>query len=228
MMNKVIIFSFFLSSIISAQKVNIIEQLKKIEAGKIEEVKIELAKLKINNSADPDVIFLEAVITEDGERANNFYELIYNDFPQSKFADAALFRSFSFYYSLGLYKKAEALKDHLKKSYPNSPYLKNTERSFPEIDEMLIVDSNPYNLKSKTDKQFTVQAGAFSNYKNAEMLKSKFMEDGLSSIIKPKVVNNLQLHIVTVGNFTTRTEADKFLTTLERDYSIKGRVIKID
>ena len=90
---------------------------------------------------------------------------------------------------------------------------------------MIIVDTTPYKRKSKDEKLFTVQAGAFSNYQNAEELKRKFLEDGLKSKIIPKSVNSVQLHIVIVGSFGTRSDANEFLNALQRDYSLKGRVI---
>lgn len=228
MFTKIVIALILFSSIVFAQKVNIVPQLKKIEAGDIEEVKQELVELKQNNSTDANVIFLEAVLTEDGEASQKYYELIYNNFPNSQFADAALFRGFSYYYALGLYKHAEELKDRLKKDFPNSPYLKSTDRNFPDVDEMIIVDSTPYKIKAKDDNQFTVQAGAFSNFNNAEELKKKFLTDGLNSKIIPKKVNNLQLHIVTVGSFKTKSDASTFLNVLQKEYSLKGRVIAKD
>lgn len=228
MFTRIIISAALISSLAFAQRVNIIPQLKKIEAGNVDEVKRDLIELKQKNATDPNVIFLEAVITEDGEQSQNFYELIYNNFPNSQFADAALFRGFSYYYALGLYKRAEELKDRLRKEYPNSPYLKSTDRNFPDVDEMIIVDSTPYKLIDKNEKQFTVQAGAFSNFNNAEELKKKFLADGLKSKIVPKKVNNLQLHIVTVGSFETKSDAGTFLNVLQKDYSLNGRVITKD
>lgn len=218
------LISFFSLDIVNAQNINIIPQLKKIEAGKIEDVKNDLLNLKQKYPGSPNIIFLEAVITEDGEKSQKFYELVYKDFPDSRFADAALFRSFSYYYALGLYKKAEELKRQLQKEYPKSSYLKNTDRNFPETDEMIIIDSTPYKIKNQSGERFTVQVGAFSNYKNAEELKSKFIRNGYSSKISPKNVNNIRLHIVTVGNFTSRSKATYFLNDLQNKYSIKGRI----
>ena len=228
MFTRIIITVVLISSFSLAQRINIVPQLKKIEAGDLDEVKRDLIELKQNNAADPNVIFLEAVLTEDGEQSQNFYELIYNNFPNSQFADAALFRGFSYYYALGLYKRAEELKERLKKEYPKSPYLKSTDRNFPDVDEMIIVDSTPYKLVDKDENQFTVQAGAFSNFNNAEELKKKFLADGLKSKIIPKKVNNLQLHIVTVGSFKTKSDANTFLNVLQKDYSLQGRVIARD
>ncbi|MCB9257925.1 MAG: hypothetical protein H6612_01125 [Ignavibacteriales bacterium] len=105
------IFLFQISVQIFAQSVNIIPQLKMIESGGLDQAISDLNKLKQTKPGDPNVIFLEAVVTEDGEKSYKLYEMIYNNFPNSQFADAALFRSFSYFYALGLYKKAEELKN---------------------------------------------------------------------------------------------------------------------
>jgi hypothetical protein len=228
MINKLSIIILFIPFLLIAQEPDIVPYLKQIEAGRIDDVKKSLLVLKKSYTNHPDLIFLEAVLTEDGEESIKYYELVYNDFPKSNFADAALFRSFSYYYALGLYKKAGELKSRLEKEYPNSPYLKNTEREFPEVDEMIIVDTEPYKMRGSGKSEFTVQAGAFSNFNNAEALKNRFIRDGLFSKISPKKVNNIQLHIVTVGKFVNRTEAEKFILELESNYSLKGRVLEIN
>lgn len=225
---KIIFFSLSFSAIVFAQKLDIIPQLKLIEAGGIEQVRQELVDLKRTHSNHPDLIFLEAVITEDGEKSRELYQLVYNNFPESRFADAALFRSFSYYYALGLYKRAEKLKVRLEKEYPKSPYLKNTEREFPEVDEMIIVDASPYKIRRDNEQLFSVQAGAFSVFKNADDLKNRFLNNGLVSKITPKKVNDIQLHIVTVGEYKNRLDAEKFLIELENNYSLKGRVIELN
>ena len=222
------LFSILFTSFLYAQNVNIVPQLKKVEAGKIEEVKRDLRDYKQLNASHPNVIFLEGVITEDGEKSQKFYEAVYTNFPHSQFADAALFRSFSYYYALGLYKKAEELKTQLVKEYPKSPYLKKTDRSFPEVDEMIVVESTPYKTKSNSKFKYTIQAGAFGQFENADNLKQKFINENLESVIVPKNVNNLKLHIVTVGKFAEKSDADDLLEDLEKDYSLKGRVIEID
>jgi len=224
---KILLILIFLTSLLHAQYVNIVPQLQDIEAGYIEKVQKDLIQLKENKPGDPNVIFLEAVVTEDGEKSRELYELVYNNFPNSSFADAALFRNFSFFYALGLYKKAEELKERLRKEYPKSHYLKNTDRTFPKVDEMIIVDSSPYQIKNSAEKRFTIQAGAFSDSKNAQNLKDKFISDGFISNITLKNVNNIQLHIVTVGSFIERTQAESFIDDLQTKYSITGRVIEL-
>lgn len=225
---KIFIALFLISNVIYSQSVNIIPQLKKIEAGQIDEVKEELSRLKLTKSGNPNVIFLEAVITEDGETAQRLYELVYSNFPESQFADASLFRNYSYYFALGLYKKADDLKLKLQTDYPNSPYLKSTADNLPTNDEMLIIDANPYKIKNSSEIRYTIQAGAFGQFDNAFNLKRKFDEDNLEAKISPKRVNNVQLHIVTVGSFTVRANAEAFLDRINKKYSLVGRIITID
>jgi hypothetical protein len=222
------IFFLLFTIQIFAQSIDIIPQLKMIEQGKIEEAKQNLTFFQRTNPNDPNVLFLQAVLTENGEDSQKLYELIYSNFPDSKFADAALFRSFSYYYAVGLYKKAEDLKNQLTKDYPNSPYLKNTDRNFPQNDEMVLVDNSPVNIKSPNDPKFTIQAGAFSSFQNAQDLKNKLVTAGLTSKISQKTVNNLQFHIVTVGEFMDRNDAENLLTRLKNEFSIDGRIKPIE
>lgn len=227
-MNKTLIILLLASTLLFSQKVNIIPQLKKIEAGKIDEARVDLQDFKQFEATNPDVIFLEAVLEENGEKAEKLYETVYNNFPKSRFADAALFRSFSYFYALGLYKKAESLKELLKEDYPNSPYLKKTKKPFPKTDEMILIDSSPYQINDKTDFNFTVQVGAFGKYENAEKLKRKLHKEDYDINIFQKTVNNLKLNVVTLGKFKTKSEAKNLLSKLKTDYSIKGRIIKLD
>ncbi|MEE9430173.1 MAG: SPOR domain-containing protein [Melioribacteraceae bacterium] len=225
---KTIIFFLFSFSIVYSQSVNIIPFLKKIEEGKIEEVKKEFTELKNQNPNNANVVFLDAVLTEDGNKAQKIYELVYTNFPQSQFADAALFRSFSYFYSLGLYKRAETLKNMLKEKYPKSAYLKKTGGSFPEVDEMILVDSSPYKQNSKLNSRFTIQAGAFGDFKNAERLKTKLVKSGYHAKIAPKIKGGKTLHIVIVGAFRTKPEAEKFLDVFKSKYDFSGRVVKVE
>ena len=224
---KKILFLFLSFNLFFAQNINIIPSLKKIEQGNLKEAKNDLIKFKKINPNNPEVIFLDAVLTEDGAKAQKLYDLISTTFPSSKFADAALFRSFSYYYALGLYKKASEVKTLLTSRYPNSPYLNNTNRVFPLTDEVLLVSSAPYKPKSYNNVKFTIQAGAFSNFQNAENLKEKLLESGYHASIKPKTVNGKTLHVVTVGSFTDKGEAITFLKIFKDKYNFSGRIVTV-
>ncbi len=224
---KATIFFLFSFNLIFAQNISIVSSLKKIEQGNVEEAKKDLLELKKKYPENPEVIFLDAVLTEDGAKAQKLYNLIATTFPKSKYADASLFRNFSYYYALGLYKRAGEVKTLLTSRYPNSPYLKNTDRVFPLTDEVVLVSSSPYKPKVNTNVRFTIQAGAFGELKNAENLKNRLLQAGYYSGIKPKIVNGKTLHIVTVGQFTDREEASAFLNIFKNKYNFSGKVVVV-
>jgi cell division protein FtsN len=96
------------------------------------------------------------------------------------------------------------------------------------VDEMILVDSSPYKEKSRLNKRYTIQAGAFGDFKNADGLKTKLVKSGYHAKIAPKIVNNKTLHIVTVGAFRTKPEAEKFLDIFKSKYNFSGRVVKAE
>ena len=118
-MKLTFIYLFLLASFISAQ-VDIVPTLKHIESGEIEEAQSDFRRLNSRYPKDANVKFLDAVLTENGEEALNKYSTVYTKHPEFQFADAALYRVFSYYYSLGTYKKAEKHLTQLKENYPNS------------------------------------------------------------------------------------------------------------
>ncbi len=232
-----------------AQETDITSYLKEIESGNAEQVLKVLPHLKKEHPNDPSVIFLDAVLTTNAEEALQKYFTIYKDHPRSRYADAALYRIFSFYFSMGLYDKAQKYLDLLKSEYPKSPYISYADRNIPQqdLDKVVIVnDSSKKDLSGEKKevaaqenkkpvavtkekpvvKYFYVQAGAFLNYDNAKKLKSQFKAKGWEAIIYPKDVGGSILNIVAIGKFTTRKEAEKLLTDLKSDFGIDGRIVQ--
>lgn len=214
----------------TAQEVSIVSHLKSIESGDIDDARSALKDLKDNYPDDPSVKFLDAVLTTEGLSALAKYNHLLLDHPNSAYADAAVYRIFSYYYSIGSYKQAEEYLDRLKTEYPSSPYIRAANRSIPDEDlefvplpeptvtETLVPESAEYN--------YTVQAGAFLNITNAQNLSKKFEKDGHYSSVFPKEAGGSILNVVVVGKFKTKDEARGLLKTLEDDYQLKGSVIK--
>ncbi len=227
----------FITQITFAQEVDITGALKSIEVGKAEEATASLQKLKEAALSDPSVIFLDAVLTTNGDESIKKYSVVFDKYPKSKYADIALYRVFSYYYSLGLYKKAESYLMRLKIDYPASPYIAAADRKIPGIEEFVqtqptekqkIADQSKDNIESQVQKEvakFTIQAGAFLNAENANKLKDQLIKDGLPSEIISKVVGGSLLKIVTAGKFSSEQEAREAQTLIETKYNLKGRII---
>jgi tetratricopeptide (TPR) repeat protein len=227
------IYLLFLASIISAQ-VDIVPTLKHIETGEIEEAQSDFKRLSSRYPKDTNVKFLDAVLTENGERALQKYSIVYTNHPRSQFADAALYRVFSYYYSLGIYNKAEKHLDQLKENYPNSPYIKAANRTLPSEDFFIQTGTEqkkeitPPILTATAKYKYTIQAGAFLNKQNADNLKNKFEAKGIFADSYTKEIGGSLLNIVIVGKFVDKDSAQPILDELKNDYKLNGRVVSLN
>jgi len=216
------------STLIFSQEKDIVPYLKQIEGGQSDSVITLLPELKKSYPDDPSVLFLEAVLTENGQDAVPIYNRIISDFPNSKYADASVYRLFSYYYSLGLYNAASVFLDKLKKHYPASPYIKIAQREVPSDNEISTIVQNTAQEDKSGGYKFTIQAGAFTNESNAAALKKSFENSGYHSFIKKKSVAGSDFNVVYVGEFKDRDEAESFLLVVNKQFELKGRVVPIN
>ena len=237
---KILVISSLIFSLLPgisySQDVDIIPYLKRIENGNADDVRLELTGLKQENPNSPSIMFLEGVLTENGQKAVLIYQEIVDNYPDSKYADAALYRIYSYYYALGLYESADKKLSQLINNYPYSPYIKiakhNQLPSNPEITREDDVTQNADSIRTenkstRTEYKFTIQAGAFSVQENAENLRKEFENSGLFSEIREKLVAGTTFHIVYVGRFATEEDAESSLKTINGKFNLTGRVITI-
>jgi len=222
-----------------AQDVDIVPYLKQIENGNVDEVKNQVPDLKEKYPGSPSIMFLEGVLTENGQKAVVIYQNIVDKYPDSKYADAALYRLYSYYYALGLYESAKEKLDQLINKFPDSPYIKIAKQNQLPVNPEIAREENvakedsipppppPQVKQSDQDYKFTIQAGAFSNEGNAQTLKAGFDKFGIFSEVKDKQVAGTVFHVVYVGKFMTRDEADGFLKTINDKFGLNGRVTEI-
>jgi len=229
-----LILLFILTGLTYSQDVDIIPYLKQIESGNIDEARSELLDLKEEYPESPSVKFLEGVLTENGQLAVVIYQDIVDNYPTSKYADASLYRIFSYYYALGLYETAQKKLDQLILDYAGSPYIKIAQQNkFPGDEDIAVNkedDSTEVNGEETVAEQefkFTIQAGAFSNRDNAESLKAEFLNSGIFSETKEKLVGGTMFHIVYVGKFLTENDAEGFLHVINTKYKLSGRIVPI-
>lgn len=225
-----VIAAIIIPSVILAQDNEVIVQLKNIEKGNIKEAQKALTGLKVKYPGNPSIMFLDGVLKSNALDAIDIYKSVYEKYPKSAFADASLYRLFSYYYSTGLYKKADETLKKLKSEYPNSPYIQAADRTIPEE---LPAESSQAAAPEKQqpakadNEKFTVQAGAFLNIQNAESLKKSLEADGYPSEITTKDVGGSMLNVVLAGKFSTEKGADSLIVHLDKKYRLKGRIVPI-
>lgn len=227
----IIILNVLLSSNIFPQDIDIIPYLKQIEAGNKRDVEEQLPSMISKNPDSPSVMFLEGILTNDGEKALVTYSKILDKYPKSKYADAALYRIFSYYYASGEYYNAKKCLEDLKKDYPVSPYIKLAERDIPVNDQTALSEDKKSSQITEEDVpkyKFTIQAGAFTQQSNAANLKKSFEDNGFFSETKDKVVAGTTFQVVYVGKFEDREEAENFLHVINREFKLDGRVVDLN
>ena len=227
-------FITLLHSDVFSQEVDIVPYLKQIDNGKKVEALTHLAELKDDHPNDPSVMFLEGVLTENGQDAVAIYNEIINEYPKSRYADASVFRIYSYYYALGLYNTADSFLKRLKKDYPKSPYIKIAEQRTPNLNKPKATKISAPAKKSPPPKpkknivyKYTIQAGAFTVSSNADHLKTRFENAGFYSSVKNKNVAGTIFHIVFVGKFESEESAGKALDVINKKFNLKARVTTI-
>ncbi len=225
-------------SINFAQEVDISSQLRNIEEGKFELAAEELGKLKTKSPNDPSVIYLDAVLTPDAKEAIIKYKLIADNHADSKFADAANYQIYSYYYAVGNYTLAKKQFEKLKINYPNSIYIKKIENktSDNKIDDLTFQKPYEPTGKKETEKQlhqkgnfvFTVQAGAFLVQGNAAKLLKSLKEKGFKAEIIEKKVGGSNFYVVNAGKCKTIEEAENLLADIRKSLKIEGRIVSLN
>ena len=214
-----------------SQDVDIIPYLKAIENGNIGQAKEALVDLKEKNPDDPSVKFLDGVLKENGQEAVVIYQDIVDNHPKSKYADAALYRIFSYYYALGLYETAQEKLKQLKSSYPASPYIQVADQNLSALEktEVKEPETKVDETKSKVEEnyKFTIQAGAFTNLDNAKKLMGEFEAASIFSRLGEKVVGGTTFHVVYAGKFEKYEDAESFLQVINTRYKINGSIVSI-
>lgn len=202
-------------------------RLQMIERGQAEAVKAEIPTLMTNFQNHPGVLYLQGVLTTDGTEAVKIYQSIVDNFPQSEWADDALYKLYQYYYSIGLYKTADQKLAQLKRDFPFSTYAadqlvaEETKAAPPEIPAVV---KQPGKVEKFTTL-FTVQVGTFSVMQNAEELKQKFEKEGYTSTIFTVVTNGKKLHKVWVGEFQKPDEAKRFSATIKKKFNVDSIVV---
>ena len=214
-----------------SQEVDIVPYLKAIENGNIGQAKEALFDLKEKNPADPSVMFLDAVLKENGQEAVVIYQDIVDNYPKSKYADAALYRIFSYYYALGLYETAQEKLKQLKTSCPTSPYIQVADQNLSALEKSevkeqknVVEETKP---KVEEDYKFTIQAGAFTNLDNANKLIGEFESAGIYSNLGQKIVGGTTFHVVYAGKFEKYEDAENFLQVVNSRYKVNGSIVSI-
>jgi cell division septation protein DedD len=225
--------------------------LARVEKGEADVVRPELSSLLSKYPNNPDVLYLQGVLTTDGTEAVRIYQSIVDNFPKSERADDALYKVYQFYYAIGLYRTAEIKLNQLKTDYPQSKYVASVVQSNtknlpeekespdlprstpviqdppiqPQAEKPTLPESEPSHPAVEERGQYTLQVGAFSQQVNAEKQKLFFEDLGYSVEVINKVRDSRALFVVLVGAYRTPDEAKTKCEEFKKMYNINSMTV---
>ncbi len=227
------------------------KRLDFIYSGQAERVRIELPSLEKQYPNDGGVEYLDAILTTDGAAAVKKFQAIVDQFPQNEWADAALYKVYQYYYSVGLYKTADQKFEQLKQQYPNSLYVAGAVKDQKPVvvqqapaaeikqpdtagqkqaeppasiepAKTATVDSTAVVTPART---FAVQAGAYSTERKAQKQVDFFSTINRNAMITAKVSAGKTLYVVSVEGFSNEQDARDFITELKLKYNIESIIV---
>ena len=239
------VFVLRLTVIAQGADAEIASQVKMIEEGRVEQVKLGLPALIAKYQNDPGILYLQGRLAKNGIEAAKFYQSVLDNYPKSGWADDALYRIYLYYYSLGLSRTAELKMQQLRKEYPNSSYIKEklaVDTSEGEERAPLIMNPTPPQSVDTTPPRpihvretgseggassgaYAIQVGAFSSVENATKLRSFLEELGYPVEVQNKVRGGRSLYLVWVGSFATADEARRFGAEIKAKHNVESIVV---
>ena len=251
-MNK-IIFLFSIFSILSSQNVDLYFSL--IEEGELDGVKENLPELLSKYPNNSGVLFLKAVLTEDGESALKQYKYILENFPKSTYAPQAAMRIGEYFYARGLYTQCASLLKNIPAQYPRYPQMQrltdlmiNSFNAIGEADSAryysLIIKSmfptietnieatddklsQVFSFKKKTKSlgPYVVQIGAFSSRDNAKRLKLQVSQLGHDVSINKVDSNGKTFFAVRINRYKSKRKAEEIGKDIKSKLGVSYRVL---
>ena len=181
-------------------------------------------------------MYLQGLVTREGSEAIRTYQSLVDNFPESEWADDALYKVYQFYYALGLYRTADIKMKQLIEKYPASPYAKNVPAQAAEDTAAagkatekpaVAPPAEPVPAQADTAVQvrFVLQVGAFGLQNNAQILKDRFEAAGYPVEMISKVKDTRSLFLVRVGNYGTYEEARTAAQEVKRKMGVEAIVI---
>ena len=110
------VFLFLLVSLSFGQNIKL--YLSLIEEGKIEGVKENLPELISKYPNNPSVLYLKALLIQDGNSAIKLYKDLLKKYPNSKYAPNSAMKIGEYFYARGLYTQAATLLKNIPIKYP--------------------------------------------------------------------------------------------------------------
>lgn len=242
---SIIVFSICLAGIIAAQvsEQDVRRRLDLIHSGQLDRVRAEVNDWMKQSSSDPAVLFLDAYTTTNGDQAAKKYQVIVDKFPQSEWADDALYKVYQYYYAVGLYKTADAKMNQLNQQYPNSIFAQiEVKPSEIGIQKPPTVTERAADIPAAEEKNeppvaaststtvsgaFVVQVGVYSQEAKAvDQAQNVAAVVGRPAVVFAKQSGGKTVYAVAFDGFSEEQAAKTFGAGLKQKFNIDWFVVK--
>ena len=226
-----------------------------IEQGELSGVKENLPELLSKYPNNSGVLFLKAVLTDDGEIAIEQYKNILENFPNSIYAPKAAMKIGEYFYARGLYTQCASLLKNIPIKYPRYPHIQRLTdlmiNSFNAIGQpdsaryysLIIksmfpaIETNTENIDNKLSQVFSfkkktkslgpyvVQIGAFSNRDNANRLKLQVSQLGHDVSINKIESNEKTFFAVRVNRYKSKRKAEEIGKDIKSKLGVNYRIL---
>ncbi len=247
---KIISFLCLLCSVSLLYSIDLKAEVNKV----LKDSLIDLNKIDLKYSNQPEYLFLNALIESDGESAINKYKDFYNKYPLHTYADNAVFEVGSYFYTKGYYVKSSQWYKKIPIHYHDSELLNQSlDMFFKTLEISNSSDSVNYykNIFSKLypivendkiskeyistldqkekryDQKYTIQIGAFKEYPRAESRLYMLREIGFGVVIEETMIDNEPFFVIREGQYSTRKSAEKIASRIKARTGIKCMIIEL-
>ena len=207
------------------------------------------------NTNKPEYIFLDALIEFDGDSALKKYKNYHSKFPQHKYADIAVYEVGSYYYSKGYYINSSSWFKKIPMYYRNSKLLNKSiemfsnsmiisgyidsvsyynnifSKLYPNLDLSNYSVNIPIEMNIEKDViksgKFTIQIGAFEDYKRAESRMYMLRSAGFSVIIVEEIRNGINFYLIREGEYSSKKSANKILMRIKARTGLSPIIVEL-
>ena len=248
-----ILFTFIVVSLLSSQNIDL--YLSLIDEGKTDGVRESLPELLSKYPNNPGVLYIKALLTEDGESAIKQYEYILKHYSNSKFAPKSAMRIGEYFYARGLYTQSATLLKNIPIKYPRYQQMQRLtdlminsfnaigesdsakyyaliiKSMFPSIETKIENKDNKlsqvFSFRKKTENlgPYVVQIGAFSSKENAKRLKLQVSQLGHDVSINRVDSNGNTFYAVRINRYKTKRRAEEIGKDVKSKLGVSYRVL---
>ena len=216
-MNKFLFLYFLLISHFFGQNIDL--YLSLIDEGKTEGVVETLPELLSKYPNNPGVLYIKALMTENGRTSIDTYNEIIKKYPDTKFAPYAAMKIGEYFYARGLYTQASKLLKNIPIKYPR----------FSDIQRATDLMINSFNAIGEADSARYYGLIIKSMFPKVEIESDNFNEKNkpLAQVFdfNKKRHADLGPYVIQMGAFSTKENAKRLklqITQLGHDVSINN------